>query len=357
MKVKRGLGLIPKGLPDKWTPLVERLVKQGYHFAGRHSLVKKCYWTHTAIVERRFCYKCKFYGIASHRDIQMTPSAFWCWNACIHCWRIRPSDLGIEMDETRIPSELLDDPKAVLDSAIREQKRIISGYKGHPRADPKLVEEAMNPVHVTLSLTGEPTLYPMLDEFLREIHKRGMTSFLVTRGVRPDVLSELQEEPSQLYISIEAWDKQSYERLSNPLVPRAWELTLETLSILPSFSSPTVLRITLIKGLNDTEEALRGFSKLIELAQPTYVEIKAYMWLGASKNRLHNTAMPEHEDVKKVAEKLALATGYSLLGESKASRVVLLSKLSKPIRIGEGCPEGLVTNESEKGEYDDIEDY
>ncbi|MEM1873346.1 MAG: 4-demethylwyosine synthase TYW1 [Acidilobaceae archaeon] len=357
MSKKRGKGLIPAELPEKWMPLVEKLVKQGYHFAGRHSLVKKCYWTHTALTERRFCYKCKFYGIASHRDIQMTPSAFWCWNACIHCWRIRPQDLGIEIDETRIPAELLDDPKTIMDLAIREQRRIISGYKGHPRADPKLVEEAMNPVHVTLSLTGEPTLYPMLNDLLEEIHRRGMTSFLVTRGVRPDVLGDLREEPSQLYVSIEAWDKESYEKLSNPLVPRAWELTLETLSLLPSFSSPTVIRITLIRGVNDSEAAVRGFAKLISLAEPTYVEVKAYMWLGASKNRLPTQAMPEHEQVLEFARKLSQATGLRILGESRASRVVLLSSLDKPIRLGEGCPEGLETREPERGEYDELDEY
>ncbi len=354
MRAKVKARRIPEGIPEKWLPLVEVMLKQKYHFAGRHTVVKKCYWTHKALVEGRHCYKCKFYGIESHRDIQMSPAAFWCWNACLHCWRIRPQDVGIDMDETKIP--IVDDPKWLVDELIRIHRMLVSGYKGHPKADPKLVEEAMNPVHVTLSLTGEPTLYPLLSDLLKEIHRRGMTSFLVTRGVRPDVLANLEEEPSQLYVSIEAWDKKSYNFFTRPLVPRAWELTLETLELLPSFSSPTVLRITLVKGFNDTEEALRGFAKLVEISQPTYIEVKSYMWVGASRMRLSKSNMAEHEYVRKVSQRLSELTGYPILGESRASRVVLLSTLKKPIRLGKGCPEGLNTPEPDEGEYDSAYD-
>jgi tRNA wybutosine-synthesizing protein 1 len=258
------------------------------------------------------------------------------------------------MDETKIP--IVDDPKWLVDELIRIHRKLISGYKGHPKVDQKILEEAMNPVHVTLSLTGEPTLYPLLSDLLKEIHRRGMTSFLVTRGVRPDVLANLEEEPSQLYVSIEAWDKKSYNFFTRPLVPRAWELTLETLELMPSFSSPMVLRITLVKGFNDTEEALRGFARLVEIAQPTYIEIKSYMWVGASRMRLSKANMAEHEHVRKVAQRLSDLTGYPVLGESRASRVVLLSTLEKPIRLGKGCPEGLNTPEPEYGEYDSAYD-
>jgi tRNA wybutosine-synthesizing protein 1 len=352
--VQRRQTPIPEGVPEKWLPLVERMVKQKYHFVGRHTVVKKCYWTHRAMVDGRHCYKCKFYGIESHRDIQMSPSALWCWNACMHCWRIRPADVGVDMDETKMP--FYDDPKLLVDELIKAHRRLMSGYKGHPKVDPKLVEEAMNPAHVTLSLTGEPTLYPLLGDLIKEVHRRGMTTFLVTRGVRPDILANLDEEPSQLYVSLEAWDKRSYNYFTRPLVPRAWELTLETLELLPSFTNPTVLRITLVKGFNDHDEALRGFAKLVEISKPTYIEIKSYMWLGASRYRLSKDNMAEHEYVRKVGLALAEYTGYPLIGESKASRVVLLSTIPEPIRLGKGCPLGLKTPEPDTiGEYDDYD--
>jgi len=341
-------------IPGHLRPLAEIMKKQKYHFVGRHTAVKKCYWTHTAVVENRFCYKCKFYGIESHRDIQMSPAAFWCWNACLHCWRIRPQDVGIDMDETKMP--FADDPRLIVDGLIEAHRRMMSGYKGHPRADPRRIEEAMNPAHVTMSLTGEPTLYPRLGELIREIHRRGMTTFLVTRGVRPDILANLEEEPSQLYISMEAWDEKSYIYFDRPLVPNAWKLTLETLDMLPSFTSPTAIRITLVRGFNDSREALEGFARLVRRAQPTYVEVKAYMWVGASRERLTKQNMPRHEEVRRFAWRLAEMTGYDVIGEAKTSRVVLLSTIPKPIRLGKGCPEGPETPEPPgAGEYDALD--
>jgi tRNA wybutosine-synthesizing protein 1 len=321
--------------PEPYRTLYRILQKQGYIIVGRHSVVKKCHWTHAAIVERRFCYKCKFYGIASHRDVQMSPSALWCWNACLHCWRLRPTD-NLKWDDTKIP--WIDDPDLIAEGSIEAHRESLMGYWGHPRADKKLLEEAMNPKHVAISLTGEPTLYPRLGELIQEYHRRGMTTFLVTRGVRPDVLANLEEEPSQLYISIEAWDKKSYNYFTRPLVPRAWELTLETLEMLPSFSSPTVIRFTLVRSFNMHEEALKAWAKLVELSQPTYIEFKSYMHVGAARQRLSKTDMLKHLEVLEFAKKFAEMTGYQILSQQVESRVVLLSRLSKPIILGEGCP-------------------
>ena len=322
--------------PEPYRTLYKILEKQGYIIIGRHSVYKKCHWTHAAIVERRFCYKCKFYGIASHRDIQMSPSALWCWNACLHCWRLRPTDTRIVWDDTKLP--WVDDPDLIVEGSIEAHREALMGYWGHPRADKKLLEEAMHPVHVAISLTGEPVLYPRLGELIQEYHKRGITTFLVTRGVRPDVLANLEEEPSQLYVSIEAWDKKSYEQFDKPLAPRAWELTLETLEMLPSFSSPTAIRFTLVRSFNMHERALKEWAKIVEKAEPTYIEFKSYMHVGAARHRLSREDMLRHLEVLEFAKKFSELTGYNIVSQQIESRVVLLSKLSRPIRIGEGCP-------------------
>lgn len=319
--------------------LIEVMKKQGYHFVNEHTVLKTCSWTRNALTQSRFCYKCKFYGIESHRCIQMSPAAFWCWNACVHCWRLRPSDTGIEWNETKMP-RFDYDVKEIVDKMIEEQRRMLSGYKVHEKVDKKMFEEAMNPKHVAISLTGEPTLYDKLEDLIKEIHRRGMTTFLVTRGIRPDVLLNLQEKPTQLYISMEAYTKEMYEWLNQPLVPNAWELTMKTLRGLPDYGRPTVLRITLMKGINMDDRAVEGFAKIVEIMQPTYIEPKAYMYVGASMMRLSRSNMPTHEEVREFAEKLSKATGYPIRSESRPSRIVLLSKLEKPIRFGKGCPNG-----------------
>ena len=265
---------------------------------------------------------------------------------------MRPKDRGLEWDDTRLPR--VDDPEFIADQSIKEFKRIISGYKGRPGVDPKMVEEALNPKHVAISLSGEPTLYPRLGELIEIYHRRGLTTFLVTRGIRPDVLEGLEEEPSQLYVSIEAWNKEMYKKLNEPLVPNAWNLTLRTLKILPSFKSPTVIRITLMKGINMTPRDAEGFAKLLEIANPTYIEIKAYMYVGASRERLRPENMPRHSEVRWFARLVSEKIGYPIVSESIPSRVVLLSRLKKPIRHGKGCPEGWRTQEigdDYSGEY------
>ncbi len=318
--------------------IYERLRRAGYHIIGSHSAVKKCHWTHAALTQRRFCYKCKFYGIASHRCVQMTPAVIWCWLRCLHCWRPEPEDVGVKWDETTL--QVVDDPGFIVEKSIEEQRKILSGYKGHPKVDPKMLEEAMEPKHAAISLSGEPTLYPRLSELIEEYHKRGLTTFLVTHGVRPDVLAELSPEPTQLYISIEAWDEKSFKYFNRPIVPNAWKLVNESLEIMSSFSSPTVIRVTLVKGFNDHERALEGIAKLIEKAYPTYVEVKAYMNIGYSRFRLSKENMPKHEEVREYAKKLAEKIGYELIDEQRASRVVLISRLKRPIRVGDGCPGG-----------------
>ncbi len=316
------------------------MTKQGYHFVGEHTVVKTCAWTRYALTQNRFCYKCKFYGIESHRCIQMSPAAYWCWNACIHCWRLRPQDVGVYWDEARMPQYPEEDVEELADKVIETHVKLLTGYKGNPRANRKYYEEATRPKHVAISLTGEPTLYDKLPDLIKAFHKRGLTTFLVTRGVRPDMILNMEEPPSQLYVSVEAYNKEMYMWLDRPLVKRAWELTLETLKGLRDYPSPTVMRITLIKGINMDDKAVEGFAKLVDLMQPTYIEAKAYMYVGASMQRLNRSNMPTHDEVRQFSEKLSKATGYPVRSESKPSRVVLLSQLEKPIRFGNGCPEG-----------------
>lgn len=66
--------------------------------------------------------------------------------------------------------------------------------------------------------------------------------------------------------------------INRPVVANSWQLVMKTLEILPSFSSPTVIRFTMIKGYNMSEQDAREFAKLMEIAMPTYIEIKASLY-------------------------------------------------------------------------------
>lgn len=92
-----------------------------------------------------------------------------------------------------------------------------------------------------------------------------------------------------------------------------------------------MLRLTLARHLNLNHP--EKYARLIEKANPTYIEPKAYMHVGFSRLRLGFENMPNHEEIKIFAQELAEETGYRILDESPDSRVVLLSRLEKAIRL------------------------
>ena len=295
------------------------LTKQGYHIAA-HGAVKPCLWFNRSLRGGDQCYKHHFYGISSHRCVQMTPTLS-CNQLCLHCWR--PID-----EPVALPKDWIE-PKELLDGLLREQQRFLSGYGGAATTDLSRLEEARHPAHVAISLMGEPTLYPYLDELIREIGRRGMTSFLVTNGTKPDVLENLN--PTQLYLSLNASNEELYQHISNPSSSGLWKKIQESLSILKDAPCRTVVRMTLARQLNMANP--ESYSRLIEHAEPDFVEAKAYMHLGRSRARLSREAMPGHVDILAFAGELSAALGYKLEDDVPLSRVALLTngKVSRNI--------------------------
>lgn len=311
------------------SPLLAALKKQKYHLIGQHSAVKRCKWLYESIVNNRPCYKQQFYGIQSHRCMQMTPSLYYCTQQCLFCWRAQSGDLAARWDELRNPNK--DTPEEIVAGCYNAQKKIISGYKGNEKTDWRKFQEAQRPNQVAISLTGEPTLYEPLGELLRLFRERDATTFLVTNGTLPMKLSKLSAEPSQLYVSLCAPNEEVYAKVCRPQFPHAWAKLNETLELLKSFRCPTAVRMTMVKDHNMSH--IDGYAKLVEKAQPTYIEAKAYMHIGFSNLRLGFDRMPLHADIKTFAAQLAEKTGYKILNEAPESRVVLLSKLEKPAQI------------------------
>lgn len=262
----------------------------------------------------------------------MTPAMFYCTQRCLFCWRAQNGDLQIKWDELQFPKwDSVDD---IVEGCLYAQKRILSGYNGNSKTDWGKLTEASTPKHVAISLTGEPTLYDQLGELIKEFHRKGLTTFLVTNGTEPSALARLREEPTQLYVSVCAPNEDVYKRVCRPQVSEAWGKLNATLNFLQSFKCPSVIRTTLVRGLN--MQNIEAYAKLIEKAAPTYVEAKAYMHIGFSSLRLGYENMPNHKEVFQFASFLADETGYKILDECADSRVVLLSKHEHAIRFGSG---------------------
>ncbi|MEJ8542331.1 4-demethylwyosine synthase TYW1 [Methanothermobacter wolfeii] len=295
----------------------QRMERMGYRFVGSnlHSAVKTCLWTKKSIINEGVCYKEKFYGIKSHRCLQMSPAVPFCQQKCLFCWR--------NLSSTRVQWEgPWDEPSEIIDGAVEAQRNLLCGYFGNEKADKRKVLEAQEPSNAAISLAGEPLLYPDMDGLLEEFHRRNFTTFLVTNGLAAENLESLSEEPTQLYISLDAPDRETYEELCRPQIQGAWELMNQSLELMPSFRCRRVLRITAVRNINMKRPEL--FADMIERARPDFVEIKAYMYIGYSRRRLEVDNMPLFYEVYEFAEKIAAESGMDIVDESRESRVVLL---------------------------------
>lgn len=303
--------------------LKELLEKQGYRFAGNHSVVKTCRWTRNSLRGKGVCYKEKWYPpVKSHRCMQMSPSLF-CNHNCLFCWRLHSGDRGVSWKES-FKGIKLDDPKEILEKSIEQRKLLLQGYKGWERIDKKKWKESLKPNIIAISLTGEPTMYPRLGELIQESHKKDIITFLVTNGTFPEKLEDLEEEPFQLYVTVAAPNKEIYKNLCKPSTPKLWEKLNETLELVNSFDCRKVVRLTMVKGFNMVKP--KEYVKLIEKINPDFIETKGYVHVGESRKRLPHDAMPYHEDVRKFAEKIEKESSFEIKDDFKPSRVVLMTE-------------------------------
>ena len=313
--------------------LKESLLKQHYRIVGKHSSVKICEWAKKSLTDEGVCFKEKFYGIKSHRCCQMSPSTVFCQNKCLHCWR------AIELtDGTKMNPKLIDDPQTIIDGCIESQRKLLIGFKGNPKVNKKKLIEAQEPMQFAISLTGEPTLYPKLGELINKLRKLAKTTFIVTNGLQPEVLSKLNKEknlPTQLYLSLNSPNKEMYDKWHRSTQKDAWKKLNESLKLFPKLRTRKVIRMTIVKGLNDSTEHIKDFAKLINTAKPDFIEVKSYMAIGFSRQRLGYDLMLSHSEIKDYSKKLAveLGNGYKTIAEHKLSRVVLIGKDKRRMKI------------------------
>ena len=301
------------------------LEKQHYAIIGNHSAVKLCHWMKQSLMYKRECYKQTFYGIKTHRCLQMTPSVNQCNQMCLFCWR--------HQGFTEKNFKKIDDPLLILEESIGAQRKLITGFKGNKRCDMKKWEEANNPNMLACSLSGEPTIYPFLGDFFKECHRKEITTFLVTNGTNPKALENLNTLPKQLYVSLVAPNEEIYKKICSPLVSKGWDKINQTLNLLPSLNTRTVIRQTLVRGWNMNEKYIKEYAKLINKANPMFVEPKGYVLVGYSRKRMTIQNMPTHKQVKIFSNGLTEESSYNYLTEKIDSRVVLLSKKLKPTRF------------------------
>ncbi|MCK5107896.1 MAG: 4-demethylwyosine synthase TYW1 [Nanoarchaeota archaeon] len=295
----------------------KNLEKQQYRIVGDHSTVKICGWTKKMIKNEGECYKYWFYGIRSNQCLQMSTNLS-CANRCIFCWRDYKAPVQKEWEGP------IDEPEFILNGSLEAQKKLLGGFWGNDNADKQMMKESDSVKHIAMSLTGEPICYPKINEFIDLCHSKRISTFLVTNAQYWKEIENLRPV-TQLYLSLSATSKEQLKEIERPLLPEYWERMNKSLDILAKRKDRTCLRITAINGMNMKDE--EGWAKLVEKGNPDFVEVKGYMFVGASRQRLDKSNMPYHEDVVEFSKKINEFLGdYEIAAEHIPSRVVLFAK-------------------------------
>ena len=306
-------------------PMILGQLKKAKYGVADHGTVELCHWTKKSFKNEGDCYKHKFYGISTHRCMEFSPAGMFCENRCVYCWR--PMEFYSAM---KMPAEKVAPPEVILSNLMAERRKLIMGHYGDPKSNREKLDESLLPSHYAISLSGEPTMYPQLPEMIRYL--KGLPStksiFLVTNGQEPEMLQRLRDEdalPTQLYLSTNAPNKEIFDRVNRPKYKDAWERWNTSLHLLSELDTRTVLRFTLIKDYNSKDEYIPEYANMIQDANAHFIEIKSYMHVGRSRNRLEYSNVLDLSEIRHFANELARqGDNYQVMDESDMSRIVVL---------------------------------
>ena len=232
---------------------------------------------------------------------------------------------SMKMSEDKIA-----EPEVVVTNLMEERKKLIMGHYGDPNQDKKKLDESLLPSHYAISLSGEPTMYPKLPQLIKYLKTLHATKsiFLVTNGQEPDMLQRLQDEdalPTQLYLSTNAPNDQVFQIVNKPKYKDSWERWNASLKMISKMNTRTVLRVTLIRDYNTNDELIPEYAKMFKQANPHFVELKSYMHVGRSTNRLEYSNSLEMDEVRHFASEIINKSEiFSVMDESIMSRIVVL---------------------------------
>lgn len=262
--------------------------------------------------------------------MEFSPAGMYCENRCIYCWRPMEFYEAAKMDEKNVA-----EPPQMMKKLMDERRKLIMGHYGDESKNVQKLDESLHPTHYAISLSGEPTMYPKLPRLIKYLRGLEATKsiFLVTNGQEPDMIKRLADEdalPTQIYLSANAADRDSFMRINQPRYKDSWERWNRTCDMLRDLDTRTVIRITLIQNYNTGDDMILPFARMLAKSDVHFVEIKSYMHIGRSINRLERDNMLEMHQVREFAGKIARSCGmFSIMDESVPSRIVVLQNMRR----------------------------
>ncbi|MBY9008038.1 MAG: radical SAM protein [Candidatus Lokiarchaeota archaeon] len=193
--------------------------------------------------------------------------------------------------------------------------------------------EALYPNHAAISLDGEPLLFPKISDLVHEFRNRNMTTFIVTNGTLPNTISNMDSLPSQLYLTLPAPNEELYKKICRPMVKNGWNKIQESLELLDSLSTRTLVRLTAVRNLNLKKEFIDEYIKIIKKANPNFFEIKGFTLQAKAleiDNRLKEQRplqdyFPDFDFLNSIAQEFEQKSGFFIIYRNKPSRDFLFA--------------------------------
>jgi tRNA wybutosine-synthesizing protein 1 len=118
--------------------------------------------------------------------------------------------------------------------------------------------------------------------------------------------------------------------VNRPRYKDAWERWQKSLELLSEMNTRTVLRMTVIRNFNDSTNHVDEFAEIMKNGNPHFIEIKSYMHIGMSTQRLEKSDMLEMEEIRNYSNLLCKSLDrFSIMDESEISRIVVLQNLKR----------------------------
>ena len=87
------------------------------------------------------------------------------------------SHTGIKIEEK------IDKPEDIIHGCLEGQWKLINGFGGNKKLNKTKFKEAKTPNQFAISLTGESTIYPKLNELIKSLKKQGYNILWIGTGL------------------------------------------------------------------------------------------------------------------------------------------------------------------------------
>jgi pyruvate formate lyase activating enzyme len=154
---------------------------------------------------------------------------------------------------------------------------------------------------------GEPLYQPtFLKALLKRCHEKGIHTALDTCGYgKPEVLQEVLEYTDLVLFDLKHMDPTVHKRVTSVTN----ELILQNAVLLAKGNIPTIFRIPLIRGINDSEDNIRATAEFAAGLKVKQLDLLPYHPMGVSKYsmldrgyRLDGSQLCETEEVEKLRQ-------------------------------------------------------